>query len=892
MTVTTLGLNGVPARFLGAYIKNISGSLGLSNNSSSVSITLVEDPANNVWFQEPEVGEFHTVQVGNSWNFSGIITKFERDIRNEGGRTIRVTINDPKEIMGYIPVIIAPGSQTIATRIASTKCSVLDVFGAYYVEGTTFNMSGWSEAGMPYSRFATALKGGNVTIGSTVIGINRLVARAYDEQYRFNLDEITNIVEANFQINTNLTPLSNIIEDIAQKNSFDWYIECERASDGIIDVTVKVVDRSQDNIEISLLEFLNDHPDKVTVATSGVELKNDLSCAVLVGAPVEQMRKVPIAGLANEPIDLAADSGSNVYVMSEEEMRSVLIGKQTWEIWLGLPSESGGGNGFSRYGGALRDDYLQPVIPSVQDLVDYPHGTLSNLVKNPNRNATYLSGKDSMDAALIASIEDSERRYELVGRVFEKLKSHAEATYGKRFVHEDVFDEIIDSCWTRDVVAGDNDPYEYFRQEDGRTRGFVEFVVGTSSGEISTISTPTAAFGNNAVFRNVTQFGKTFESQFSGNLFDAGIVLNLENITINLNDIVVGMDKTAYTYNRSNSSNPTAKTSLYCACTIDKDGVVRIESPILEAHPDENVLLSRLLAAVNSEDSLTSIEREQRRLEERITELNNELDALTRQIVNTPPGNQKSALERSSAILTSKILRLNERLNTINNQITAGDTSSSSQATDADGNEQNAVENIIRAAESVVGPGLFNLHPYAYQPAFVHIPTRSRYARYGPTFPSTMDSNTQGKLEIIQDDGFCPWEFGSVSLMSAAMQLKIDNIVSQQKEVFSGTVTVEGFPQYKMGDFVEKNSNITSMSITFGTEGGVTTTYQLQSYSRKFGEFTKEDWARLALFANGGGSRILPQRLINFIHNGGVVVNKQFTGRGSSGAAGGARNFG
>lgn len=892
MTVTTLGLNGVPARFLGAYIKNISGNLGLSGNSSSATITVAEDPDNGVWFQEPEVGEFHTVEVGPHWSFSGIITRFERDVRNIGGRFIRITISDPKEIMGFIPVIVAPGSQTIATRIASTKCSVLDVFGAYYVQGTTFNVSGWSEAGMPYSRFALALKGGNVTIGNTVIGINRLVAKAYDEQYRFNLDEITAIVEANYQINANLSSLSNIIEDIAQKNSFDWFVQSERAEDGIIDITVKVVDRSVDNVDISLLEFLNDHPEKVITATSGVELKNDISCAVLVGAPVEQMKKVPIAGLANEPIDLAADSGSNIYVMSEEEMRVVLAGRQTWELWLGLPSESGGGNGFSRYGNRLRDDYLQPIIPSITALLDAPYTEFQNVVKNRNRNAQYLSGKTDLDAAMLAQAVDNERRYELVGRVFEKLKSHAEASYGKRFVHEDVFDEIIDSCWTRDVVEGDNDPYEYFRQEDGRTRGFIEFVVGSSSGEISTISTPTAAFGDNAVFRNVTQFGKTFESQYDGNLFTAGIVLDLENTAINLNNVVINMDKTAYTYNQSNNINPSAKTSLYCACTIDKDGVIRIESPILESSPDINVLMRRLLAAVNSEDSRNSLEREEDRLVERINNLNNELDALQRQIVNTPPGNQKQALERSSALLTSRIARLNDRLVIVRNKLTSGDNSSTQQSTDADGNEQDAIENIVRAAESIFGPGMFDLYPAAYQPAFVHIPTRSRYARYGPTFPSTMDANTQGKLEIIQDDGFCPWEFGSVSLMSAAMQLKIDNIVSQQKEVFTGNVSVEGYPRYNLGDFVERNSNITSMSITFGTDGGVTTNYQLQSYSRKFGEFTKEDWARIALFANGGGPRILPQRLMNFIHNGGVVVNKQFTGRGSGGAAGGARNFG
>lgn len=130
--------------------------------------------------------------------------------------------------------------------------------------------------------------------------------------------------------------------------------------------------------------------------------------------------------------------------------------------------------------------------------------------------------------------------------------------------------------------------------------------------------------------------------------------------------------------------------------------------------------------------------------------------------------------------------------------------------------------------------------------------------------------------------------------MNEAMQLKVDSAISTVREVFSGNIVVEGFPRYSLGDALERNANINNISIAFG-DGGVTTTYTLQTFTRKFGQFTKEDWTRLAIFANNGGARLLPKRLVNFIENHRVSVNRQFTGRGARGGSpttGGAGNLG
>lgn len=56
-------------------------------------------------------------------------------------------------------------------------------------------------------------------------------------------------------MNTNLNPISNLIEDLSSRNAFDWFVEFTRAADNIIDVTIKLVDRSIDNIDLDLQFF-------------------------------------------------------------------------------------------------------------------------------------------------------------------------------------------------------------------------------------------------------------------------------------------------------------------------------------------------------------------------------------------------------------------------------------------------------------------------------------------------------------------------------------------------------------------------------------------------------------------------------------------------------------
>lgn len=780
MTATSLGLGGNPIRFLGAYLTSLSSSLGLAQSPSTCNVTLVEDDcvAPPILFEEPTVGDFKTITVGN-YTFAGIITSWNKDIVNGGGRTIRVNMSDPREIMGSVPLILAPGYRTVAEEIAKTECSVLDIFGAHDdANGTGLNLSGWNQSGMPYSSIALALKGGVTTSFGANFNVVGQVANVFGEKYRFIMDEVSARVDPGYRLNSNLVTLNDLIQELSTRHSFDWFVESKRAGDGFIDVTIRIIDRSTDNIDLDIDDFLAANSGFVTEASRGFELRNDVACSVLLGAPVEQLRGLTVTGMANNPVDLTDINGSftNRYFMPEIEMRYLLVGKEPWRTF----AEDNGG--FARYTlGGPTTLQLAPIWDSA--------GTTDLLSQHAvNQKRTVID----------ASTE------ELIGKLFDKLKSAAESSYGKRFLFSVPTDvEFIDAAWTADGVSGGvnnpitgattSDPNEYFRNENGKTRCYVEFKPSVTPGP----ETPgVLGFGGSFVF------GKGIDAPQPLTLGLAGsFSSSLFNIELDKSDWLL--------FNG---------TSLYVAGTIEEDNVVRIDSPVTTSQPD----IDEALRAIRTKG---------------------------------PQGNQNTAKNGGTSVDKSK--RIQQKR----------------------GRSTGKLQPV--------------LHQLAYQPTRVFVPTKNKFLRYGPIFSSNVQANSQGKLVIDQDDGFAPWEFGTQTAMFQAMQFKVDNASSNVRSVESADISVEGLPKLSIGATLGLNSNVNSINVNFGNNG-VSTSYQLRSYLRVFGELSKDDLAALSLFAARAGSRFFAQDSVSFINRYRPVISKQFAGRGgrsTSGANGGALNF-
>jgi len=536
MTATNLGLGGQPASFFGALVAQANTSLGLAQSPSTCTVTLAED-LNSVppaIFVEPTIGSYYRFRSGQLL-FGGVVTSYQYDVRNIGGRQITVNMSDPREIMKSIPIIIAPGYRTVASTIAQTNCSVLDIYGAFDdFTNTGLNLSGWNQAGIPYEDIAQALSGGHTVRRGTNFFLQPQIGKAFGENYFFDLTEVTAKVDPNYRVNTNLISVGDLIQELASKHSFDWFVESRRNTpENRIDVSVKVIDRSVDNIDLDIDSFLAANSGLVVSASRGYELRNDVACAVLLGASVEALSAQTIRGLANNPVDLTTEAGASQYFMEEEEMRYVLAGKRWWKLWVEM------NNGLIRYsvGGAAK---LAPLW-SPGDASDVGN----QLGINPDR----------------FNILEAEE--EITGRIYDKLLGHAQSTYGKRFLFSGTYDvEYIDAAWTADAVAGNNDPNEYFRNSEGKTRCYVEFAP-TNALTATVDNPPSFIFGQGA---NAPQ----------------SLPLGLRN-SFDGENAITNADKSDWVYKNG---------KLYVAGTIEDGNVVKIDSPVIigSSNPTEGTV--------------------------------------------------------------------------------------------------------------------------------------------------------------------------------------------------------------------------------------------------------------------------------------------------------------
>jgi hypothetical protein len=525
MSVQNLGLGGAAAEFLGAYVAQANTSLGLSQSPSTCSATLVEDAYSTPprVFQPPEVGSYQEFKIG-ALKFQGVVTSYEVDVANIGGRSITVNMSDPREIMKSIPVILAPGYRAVASRFEDTACSIIDAYGAYDdFDNTGANLSTWNQAGMTYEEVSKAMKGGTIIRGGVSFNIAPEAPTVFGTNYYFDLTEVDAKVDPAYRINTNLISVADLIQELASRHSFDWYVRATRnVAENRVEVAIKVIDRSTDNIDTDLDNFLAQHSGIVVSARKGYELRNEVACGALLGAPVETLRSQTITGLANNPIDLSAEGGSDKYFMTEEEMRYVLSGKKWWKIWVKI------NGGLVRYsvGGAA---VLAPLW-SPADAAD-----IGNQIGiDPDRFSVTTADE------------------ELTGRIFNKLLGHAQSTYGKRFLFVPPAEaEYIDAAWTADAISGNDNPNEYFRNENGKTRCYVEFA-------------PTNQLTPTPPLRPSFTFGL-------GDKAPQPLPLSLRN-DFGVDVAITNMDKADWIVSNFR---------LYVAATIEEGNVVKLDSPVL-----------------------------------------------------------------------------------------------------------------------------------------------------------------------------------------------------------------------------------------------------------------------------------------------------------------------
>lgn len=178
--ITDVSNNSGKYRIMGATILSVSSTLGFNGQPSSLTLTLVEDIENGDLFVAPDVPSVWAVSfpkggVGtdpldsslsplpngfNSTNFyfCGICTAWTEIEENVRGKTISVTLTDPRELMSGVQCLLNGFalSQSIGTgspRFTGVE-NIVDIFG-YYNYGME---SDRNEFGMEWSKIRTVLQ--------------------------------------------------------------------------------------------------------------------------------------------------------------------------------------------------------------------------------------------------------------------------------------------------------------------------------------------------------------------------------------------------------------------------------------------------------------------------------------------------------------------------------------------------------------------------------------------------------------------------------------------------------------------------------------------------------------------------------------------------------------
>ena len=168
--------------------------------------------------------------------------------------------------------------------------------------------------------------------------------------------------------------------------------------------------------------------------------------------------------------------------------------------------------------------------------------------------------------------------------------------------------------------------------------------------------------------------------------------------------------------------------------------------------------------------------------------------------------------------------------------------------------------------------------PFAF-PRDAVVPILSNTKNYGPwyfdaKFPDT-DLEVKGKTYVTQDDSLTPWEYGGSKYMDRGANYLASSTISDVDRGERGQITIAGYPENQLGAEITKSpinlsdrvitlkdyggydyvyldvggvqtatSQITNMSVSVGP-GGITTQYQLSSFTPFFGQFNKDNQDRL-----------------------------------------------
>lgn len=131
----------------------------------------------------------------------------------------------------------------------------------------------------------------------------------------------------------------------------------------------------------------------------------------------------------------------------------------------------------------------------------------------------------------------------------------------------------------------------------------------------------------------------------------------------------------------------------------------------------------------------------------------------------------------------------------------------------------------------------YGYYPTPLIPVAAAVPLKSTILRYGPWYAGSPAA--AGNTEYEVNDDLTPWTYGNIATMNVVGQMMIDNRVLNQQVIELGDLTVAGAPAYSLGEYLAVGSpEITNIDVAFDI-GGVTTSYQMRTFTPDYNTFGK-----------------------------------------------------
>lgn len=283
-------------KFMGATLLNINCSVGFNSVASSVSLNLVEDTDNGDAFIQPNTPSAWMITLPKggvgaslfpstaidlnpdafypnnvSISFGGICTSWEKIISDAGGKTISVTLTDPREILKGVQCLL--GGFALSQNIGSganrqtNADNVIDCFG-YFDYGME---SGKNDNGMQWSKIKECLENVGVTVNEIAMEFSFLGSAFSTPSW--------------YRINDNVIDILSLAQKVCQDSGSDLMVSARKVNSVTLIVEFRSIKRTNTDLltKQEITDFIGARSSIVERAVQGREFRNEKTSSIITG---------------------------------------------------------------------------------------------------------------------------------------------------------------------------------------------------------------------------------------------------------------------------------------------------------------------------------------------------------------------------------------------------------------------------------------------------------------------------------------------------------------------------------------------------------------------------------------------------------------------------------